>query len=134
MKVVLDTNVFLVSLASHMKYHWVYEKIIDGKYDLILSNEIITEYMEKIAERYGLNKTEIALDYLLLLPNVHLINPYYNWQLIEADKDDNKFVDCAIAANVSAIVTHDKHFSVLKNISFPLVKIINTNYLLSLLK
>ena len=125
MKIILDTNVLLVSLAPHLKYHWVYKNIIEGKYDLILSNEILFEYTEKIAERYGLDKTEISLEYLLLLPNIHLVNPYYNWQLIDADKDDNKFVDCAIAANADYIVTHDKHFNILKTIDFPKVNIIN---------
>ena len=133
MKIILDTNVLLVSLAPHLKYHWVYKYIIDGKYDLILSNEILLEYTEKIAQRFSLDKTEISLKYLLLLPNIHLVNPYFNWQLIEADKDDNKFVDCAIAANADYIVTHDKHFNVLKKIDFPKVNIINIQELKQLL-
>ena len=31
-------------------------------------------------------------------------DPHYTFALIEADKDDNKFVDCAIAANAKCIV------------------------------
>lgn len=34
-------------------------------------------------------------------------DPHYTFALIEADKDDNKFVDCAIAANAKCIVTED---------------------------
>jgi len=34
-------------------------------------------------------------------------------------KDDNKFVDCAVSANASCIVTNDRHFNVLRNIEFP---------------
>lgn len=65
------------------------------------------------------------LIFLLLFPNVHLINPYYHWQLIENDKDDDKFVDVAVASNADYIVTHDKHFNILKNIDFPKVNVIN---------
>ena len=36
-----------------------------------------------------------------------LKDPHYTFALIEADKDDNKFVDCAIAANAKCIVTED---------------------------
>ena len=51
--------------------------------------------------------------------------PHYRFHLITADQDDNKFVDCAIAANAEYIVTEDHHFNELKNISFPSVAIIN---------
>ena len=50
---------------------------------------------------------------------------YYNWNLIEADSDDNKFVDCAVSANATGIVTQDKHFNVLRNIDYPNVNLIS---------
>ena len=33
--------------------------------------------------------------------------------------DDNKFVDCAFAANATYIVSDDKHYDVLKEVDFP---------------
>lgn len=56
--------------------------------------------------------------------NVIRKDPHYTSALIEADKDDNKFVDCAIAANAKCIVTEDKHFRVFKNIPFPKVEVL----------
>ena len=51
------------------------------------------------------------------------------------DKDDNKFVDCAIAGNAQFIVTNDKHFEVLKNIQFPKVEVVSsTDFLQKLQK
>ncbi len=52
---------------------------------------------------------------------------YYRWNLIKQDTDDNKFVDCAIAANANFIVTNDKHFKGLKNISFRKVEVISAD-------
>ena len=86
LRIVLDTNVFLVSLAENYKYHIIFKAIIEDKFDLYLSNEIVSEYEEIIQSRYGLTKTDATLDFLLLLPNVHEITPYFNWQLIEKDK------------------------------------------------
>lgn len=63
LKVVLDTNVFLVSLASHLKYYWIFESLIKNKYELVVSNEILTEYLEVISQRYGLDETESKLDF-----------------------------------------------------------------------
>jgi predicted nucleic acid-binding protein len=55
------------------------------------------------------------------LPNVHSQFVYYKWNLIEADPDDNKYVDSAIAGQAEYLVTEDKHFAALKQISFPQV-------------
>ncbi len=49
---------------------------------------------------------------------------YFRWNLIK-DEDDNKFVDCYIAAGSSYLLSNDSHFSVLKKIHFPKVNIIN---------
>ena len=58
------------------------------------------------------------------LPNVRHITTYFKFQLLR-DPDDDKFVDCAIASNASYIVSHDKDFNVLSNISFPKVSVID---------
>ena len=50
---------------------------------------------------------------------------YYHFGLITEDPDDNKFVDCAIAADAELIVTNDKHFDVLKTVAWPKLTIIN---------
>jgi len=55
----------------------------------------------------------------------HSIAPYYKWNLIHADPDDNKFVDCALNAGADYIVTNDRHFNVLKSLGFPPVKVID---------
>ncbi len=99
-----------------------------------VSNEITSEYQEVIQKRYGLSKTDATLDYLLLLPNVKQINPYFNWQLIEKDKDDNKFADCALAANADFLGSNDKHFKILKEIDFPKIVTIRAEEFIEILK
>ena len=56
---------------------------------------------------------------LLTLSNVQKQEVFYKWNLIEIDKDDNKFIDCAIAGNADYLVSNDKHFNFLKIIDFP---------------
>ncbi len=134
LRIVLDTNVFLVSLVPHFKYYWVFDQLQKGEYDLIVSNEILSEYEEKIIEKFGLEFADARLDFLLLLPNVELVNPYYNWNLISADPDDNKFVDGAISGNADYLVTNDKHFRVLKEIEFPPLQVISLDEFEQLMK
>lgn len=132
-RLVLDTNVFIVSLLPHHKYWWVFEGILYQRYTLLVSNEILTEYLEKCIEKYGASLSHERLDFLLEFSNVELITPYYHWELIPTDPDDNKFVDCAIAGQADYLVTHDKHFNILEKISFPKVEIIRLDSLQKLL-
>lgn len=118
LRLVLDTNIFLVSLAPNFRLHWIYEYLIAGKYELCVTSEILNEYQEIISSRYGLDKTNSTLDFLLMLPNVYQINPHFKWNLLK-DFDDNKFIDCAVAGNADFIITNDKDFNVLKNVDFP---------------
>lgn len=90
--------------------------------------------MEKCAEKYGAELSSEKLDFLLEFSNVELITPYFQWNLIEADPDDNKFVDCAISGQADFIVTHDKHFKVLADVPFPKVKTLRIEELKSFLE
>lgn len=119
LKVVLDTNVLLVSISSKSKYHWIYDKLVADEYDLFITNEILMEYEEIISLKYNPSVARDVIKSLLILPNVYKTSIYYNWNLITEDTDDNKFVDCAINSNSHLLVTNDKHFQVLKNIDFP---------------
>ena len=67
-------------------------------------------------------------------PFVELITPYYHFQMIQADPDDNKFVDCAIAAGARYVVTNDHHFDVLRQTPFPYVDVIALAEFAELLK
>lgn len=124
LRLVLDTNIFMVSLAPNYKFHWIYQAIVQGKFELALSNEILSEYHEQIVRRYGVERTEASLDFLLLLPNVVRQDPSFLWQLVESDKDDNKFVDCYLASQSDHIISNDKHLHQLKGLDFPPVSIL----------
>lgn len=45
--------------------------------------------------------------------NILFSEPQYRFGVIVADADDNKFSDCAIAAQADYIITSDHHFDVL---------------------
>ena len=125
LRVVLDTNVFLVSLAPHYKYHWIYRSLLQGQYELAISNEILLEYQEQVSLRYGIQPANATLDFLLILPNVLLHDPSYLWQLVDNDQDDNKFVDCFIASQSDFIVTNDRHIHQVKDTKFPPIKVLH---------
>ena len=77
-----------------------------------------------IARNISVNAARYIVYAIMERKNVKLITPFYHWHLITTDPDDNKFVDCAIAANAKCIVTEDHHFNVLKEIPFPSVAVV----------
>lgn len=80
----------------------------------------------EILQRLTDNETaEYVVKTILNSPFVELITPFYHFNLITVDPDDNKFVDCAISANAHYIVTNDHHYDVLKDIDFPKVNVVN---------
>ncbi|PHI18082.1 putative toxin-antitoxin system toxin component, PIN family [Lewinellaceae bacterium SD302] len=134
MKVIIDTNILLVSLKRSGVFRPIFDHLIRGSYHLIITNEILSEYMEIIGQR---TKPEIANnlgDLLTRLKNVDPIETYFNWMLITVDQDDNKFVDAAVAGNVDYLVTKDGHFKVLQSIEFPQVNVITPEDFIEVLK
>ncbi|MBR4730619.1 MAG: putative toxin-antitoxin system toxin component, PIN family [Prevotella sp.] len=132
--IVIDTNSLIMAISSRSDYHIIWESFLAGDYNLCISNEIIEEYAEVIARNINVNVARYIVYTILERKNVKLITPFYNWNLITADPDDNKFVDCAIAANAKFIVTEDHHFDILRNVSFPKVNIISIDSFLKEIK
>jgi predicted nucleic acid-binding protein len=98
---------------------------MQGKFTLLVTTEIMFEYQEILLRRQKTSIAQLAVILLARLPHVVAVEPHFYWNLIHADPDDNKFVDCAIAGNADAIVSEDAHFDALKNIPFPTVKVLS---------
>jgi putative PIN family toxin of toxin-antitoxin system len=123
MKIVLDTNCLLVSIQEYSRYHWLWQAFRNKKMALCYTNEILNEYCEILSRYYSVLFANGIVEEILDAPNAMPVTIYYKWQLIAADPDDNKFVDCAISANAKYIVSNDRHFKILKTIDFPKVNI-----------
>jgi putative PIN family toxin of toxin-antitoxin system len=124
MKVVLDTSALIASFAKNSPFRPIYSALLEGKYELAVSTEILLEYAEKVEEKTTPSVSHNLLELLTVLPNVRLQEIFYNWNLIASDPDDNKFADCYIAASADYLVSNDRHFSVLKPDDFPPVQVI----------
>jgi len=125
MKIVLDTNCLLVSVAQKSAYHWLWQAFSAGRFTLCYTSEMLQEYEELLLRYYSQLTVDVVMEMLMELPNTKQIIPHYNWHLISVDPDDNKFVDCALNAGADFIVTNDKHFNVLKDIDFPKINIVD---------
>ena len=123
MKIVLDTNCLVNVIMPGSYNNDIWQAFRMGKYVLCVTNEILFEYHEILAKRYNNIIANTILKELMETRNLTLVNPTFRFNLITADPDDNKFVDCAITAGATYIVSNDRHFSELSNYDFPKVDV-----------
>ena len=133
-RIVLDTNCLLQTLPAKSPYHVVLKDVFEGKICLCVSNEILYEYEEVITRE---SDRDIARNVVAaIVHNPHTIHrePFYKFHFIEADPDDNKFVDCVVTSRAKYIVINDAHFNILKTIPFPKIDIVRLDDFLKELK
>jgi len=123
-RVVLDTNVLVASVFYRSPFYWLWESFLQKEYELCVTSDILNEYAEVIERRFSINVAESALEQILSSPNIIQSTRYFEWNVIEKDPYDNKFFDCAVAANADFIVSEDKHFNILNRVTFPSVSAI----------
>lgn len=132
-RIVLDTNCLIMAISARNKYHQVWQSFLAGRFVLCVTNEILEEYEEVLARNINPHLAQNVVSAILNRANVCMVNVYYKFALILQDMDDNKFVDCAIAANARYIVTQDRHFDILKEIDFPKINIVDIDTFVSYL-
>lgn len=92
-----------------------------------MSNEILEEYTEILQKLTDDETAEVVLSTILNSSFVCFITPYFKFNLIAADPDDNKFVDCALASGARFLISNDHHYDILKHIDYPKVDVVTIN-------
>lgn len=123
MRIVVDTNVFINSIGRTSPLRWLFDNIISGTLQLCISNDIFYEYWEILDQETRPEVADNVSNFLVTIPSVQFTEPFFKWNLISVDEDDNKFVDCAIGSGAECIITNDAHFNILRTIPFPKVRV-----------
>jgi len=108
LRIVLDTNVFVSGILFGGFPHKIIEAWGRGKLELVVSPAILEEYQrvaEDLAGRKGVN---IAPFIQLLAVKSTIWNPPILKQQVCSDRDDDKFIECAVFSRTTVIVTGDK--------------------------
>ena len=127
MKIVIDTNCLIQMVGRNTPYHAVFKAVLSGQLTLLLSKEVALEYEEVISLKTSQAFTDYLLKALIENPFVLKVEIFFKWDLIKADKDDNKFLDLGLNGGADYLITNDKHFNDIKAVKFPSLKIITLN-------
>ncbi|MDF1527077.1 MAG: putative toxin-antitoxin system toxin component, PIN family [bacterium] len=115
MRIVLDTNVFVSGVFFGGQPGRILTAWRDKMVRLVLSHEILEEYIEvlyRLEKLYPPIEAEPVIELILagseIIPAVPLEKP------VSCDPDDGKFIACALASKAKVIVSGDKHLLSLK--------------------
>jgi len=117
MIVVIDTNVLIQASAGSHPYSRIVDGWVDGRYFWAVSTDIMLEYEEVMSRMLGAARWQKFARFMDLIDAVDgwlvRIATFFHFLTVPADRDDDKFVDCAISAHADFIITEDRHFKAL---------------------
>ena len=123
-RLVLDTNSLIQCVAHRSPYHELWVTFLDGRNNLCVTTDMLEEYAEILERKTSSRFAELTINVIVNNPCTVFVTPFYRFNVIISDPDDNKFVDCAVAGRAKFIVTDDRHFNVLKDLTFPQIDIL----------
>ena len=109
-KVVLDTNVLISGILFGGNPRQILELVIQGRIDAYISPAIFTEFKEVlIRSKFGLNQEKCFSIAKEIEDISSFVFPQITIDIIKDDPEDNKILECALAAGANYIVTGDPH-------------------------
>ena len=108
-RVVLDTNVFVsAALGGTLKIlisHWR-----AGRFTLVVTDEVAGEYLAVLRRpKFGL-PTDLIDDLVgYVFRKAEFVTPVERLRVVEADPQDDKFLEAAVAGEAALVVSGDRH-------------------------
>lgn len=109
MRVVLDTNVLLSALAfPGSRPDQVLQRVRRGEVELFLSPFILAEFERILRDKFRFAKRHTDERVTAIRHLATLVAPTERITLVTAKDDDNRILECAVAARADYLVTGDK--------------------------
>jgi putative PIN family toxin of toxin-antitoxin system len=133
-RAVLDTNVVVSALLHGGVNMAIADAWMRGRFLFCVTKEIIDEYARVLAyPKFKLSPEEVhRLMTRLIIPFVEPVSVGERISVVKVDPSDDKFVECAVAAKASVIVSGDKHLRDLG--TYRKTKVISTKEFLTMIE
>jgi len=110
-KVVFDSNIYLSAVAAPGAYSrsWLQAARRPGRtFDVYISMPLIDEVKEKLLNKFRL-PVELADEFISeIFDTTNLVKPTEDISVLQRDPDDNKVLECALAAGALIVISADK--------------------------
>lgn len=109
MRIVVDTNVIVSALVFGGLPRQVLDLAGAGMCSVYFSPSIRAEVERILAEKFGWSAEEVQTRTRTLWGFANQVDPKLALEVIVDDPDDDRVLECAVAADANAIVSGDRH-------------------------
>ena len=119
MKITVDTNILISSTFWYGSSFKIIEKIENKEIELILSKEIIEEFInvlnyKEIQQKIKNKNLEMKRTVEKVISISRMVEPKQRFNAVKEDAEDNKIIECGVERNVDYIISQDNHLLNLK--------------------
>jgi uncharacterized protein len=109
LRVTADSNVLVSALMFRRgKPFDMLRMALEGEISLVTSQAIIEETLDVLRRKFGIPSEELPQYEAVIRQAARTVTPAVQLEVVTADPDDNKIVECAVTAGSDFIVTGDK--------------------------
>lgn len=109
MRIVVDTNVIVSALVFGGVPRRVFELVEDGFCEFYYSPEIQSETCRVLHDKFGWDEEKLDRYLKVFWSLGEEAIPQRRVNAVREDPDDNRIIECAIAAGADVIVSGDRH-------------------------
>lgn len=116
-KVVLDTNILISALGWNGKPRQIFERCIEGEFELIISQKQLVE-LQRVLDYPKFNFTEDEKETFisLILKIATIVDILGTVDVIKEDPDDNVILETAMTGKCRYLISGDPHLLQLKKL------------------
>jgi putative PIN family toxin of toxin-antitoxin system len=116
LRAVLDTNVYFSAfLHSEGVPFEIWQQALNRQFTLLVSAAIMREIAEVLRLDFGWEESEIVTQLKLISRVAEIVVPKISLEVVKADPDDDKILECAVEGSADLIVSGDRHLTRLKS-------------------
>ncbi|MBV9036824.1 MAG: putative toxin-antitoxin system toxin component, PIN family [Acidobacteriaceae bacterium] len=110
LRITPDTNVIVSGLYGSGNARRILELAESGAIQIAVSQSILDEIADVLQrEKFGWSAAEVKYALGRIVETAELVEPRQTVNVIKDDPDDNRILECAVAARSDYLVTGDKH-------------------------
>ena len=106
-RVTADSNIYISALMFGGKPLALLEMALDGEIELAISEAILTETLRVLRDKFHRTPEQLQEAEGLLTAVTRQVYPVERVDAVPTDKDDNRVLECAVAADSEVIVSGD---------------------------
>ena len=108
-RVVADSNVYVSAIVFGGKPMLLLEMAEEGELELFISEPILSETFRILRNKFQRTTEQLEADRVHLATITRSVTPTETLNVVSLDPDDDRILECAVAAGATTIVTGDRH-------------------------